>query len=102
MHRVYSRTMWLIKPNTVSFVLQSGNTALILSSRYGHSGVVKTLSESGASVNEKDKDKVSCYCSLRIMYILRNYCRVVLFGCHSHYNNSYIDVFLCSKLLSQR
>ena len=70
------------------------------SSFNGHSEVVKTLLESGASVNEKDQ--VSCHWSLRIMYILRNYCRVVLFGRRSHYNNSYIDVFLCSKLLSQR
>ena len=75
-------------------------TALIGSSLYGHFEVVKTLLESGASVNEKDG--VSFHWSLRIMYILRNYCRVVLFGCRSHYNNSYIDVFLCSKLLSQR
>ena len=58
-------------------------TALIGSSLYGHFEVVKTLLESGASVNEKDG--VSFHWSLRIMYILRNYCRVVLFGCRSHY-----------------
>ena len=81
-------------------MLQRGNTALIESSGYDHFEVVKTLLESGASVNEKDK--VSCHWSLRIMYILRNYCHVVLFSCRSHYNKLYIDVFLCSNLLSQR
>ena len=81
-------------------MLQEGKTALIWSSIENHSEIVKTLLESGASVNEKDE--VSCHWSLRVMYILWNYCRVVLFGCRSHYNNSYIDVFLYSKLLSQR